>query len=109
MPMPATAMQAEATPWRLRATISQGKVLTTENTERENVQEMLIHFQILTLTTNPISTISSRFLLKAERRSVAVPHMSGAEYPNRAVTVPTRGLMASCTKAFEANRAPENG
>ena len=45
----------------------------------------------------------------AERRSVAVPHMSGAEYPNRAVTVPTMGLMASCTNALEANRAPENG
>ena len=35
--------------------------------------------------------------------------MSGAEYPNRAVTAPTRGLMASCTNAFEANSAPENG
>ena len=32
--------------------------------------------------------------------------MSGAEYPNRAVTAPTRGLMASCTNAFEANSAP---
>ena len=37
MPMPATAMQAEATPWRLRATISHGKVLTAENTEMEHV------------------------------------------------------------------------
>ena len=40
---------------------------------------------------------------------MAVPPMSGAEYPNRAVTAPTRGLMASCTNAFEANSAPENG
>ena len=54
-----------------------------------------------------VQSISNPHSLSAERRSVAVPHMSGAEYPKRAVTVPTSGLMASCTKAFDANRAPE--
>ena len=38
MPIPATAMHAEATPCRLRATISQGNVLTKENTEKGTIQ-----------------------------------------------------------------------